>query len=137
MPPIAESAVSAAELDTIITYLENPTAGGRGGNQAPRPPRPPMSPPPPGQTRYWGPYGNPFAAKNGMPAIGPPWAELVAYDLNEGTIKWRRPLGTIPGLAAKGIKDTGSVRPRNGPVVTAGGLIFVGSNGDGYIHAID
>jgi quinoprotein glucose dehydrogenase len=62
---------------------------------------------------------------------------LVAYDLNEGTIKWRRPLGTIPALAAKGIRDTGSVRPRNGPVATAGGLIFVGSGGDGYVHAFD
>jgi quinoprotein glucose dehydrogenase len=46
-------------------------------------------------------------------------------------------LGTIPALAARGIKNTGSVRLRNGPVVTAGGLIFVGSNGDGYIHAFD
>jgi len=96
-----------------------------------------MSPPPPGQTRFWGPYGNPFRATNGMPAVGPPWTELVAYDLNEGTIKWRTTLGTIPALAAKGIKNTGSVRPRNGPIVTAGGLIFVGSNGDGYIHAFD
>ncbi len=42
-------------------------------------------------------------------------------------IKWRTTLGTIPGLAAQGIKDTGSVRPRNGPVVAAGGLIFVGT----------
>jgi quinoprotein glucose dehydrogenase len=46
-------------------------------------------------------------------------------------------VGTIPALAARGIKNTGSVRLRNGPVVTAGGLIFVGSNGDGYIHAFD
>src|SRR5258708_38485349 len=72
-----------------------------------------------------------------MPAIAPPWTELVAYDLNEGTIKWRTPLGTIPALAAKGIKNTGSVRPRGGPIVTAGGLLFVGSGGDGYIHAFD
>ena len=72
-----------------------------------------------------------------MPAIAPPWTELVAYDLNEGTIKWRTPLGTIPGLSARGINDTGSVRPRTGPVATAGGLLFVGSGGDGYIHAFD
>jgi quinoprotein glucose dehydrogenase len=137
MPPIAESVLSAQELETIIAYLANPTGGGRGAGQAARPPSPPMSPPPPGQTRYWGPYGNPFNATNGMPAIGPPWAELVAYDLNAGTIKWRTTLGTIPGLAAQGIKNTGSVRPRNGPVVTAGGLLFVGSNGDRYIHAFD
>jgi quinoprotein glucose dehydrogenase len=138
MPPIAEKVVSAQELDTIIAWLANPVAGRRGAaNQATRRSRPPMSPPPVGQTRYWGPYGNPFNASNGMPAIGPPWAELVAYDLNEGTIKWRRPLGTIPALAAKGIRDTGSVRPRNGPIATAGGLIFVGSGGDGYVHAFD
>jgi len=37
-----------------------------------------------------------------MPAIGPPWTELVAYDLNEGTVKWRTTLGTIPALAALG-----------------------------------
>ena len=137
MPPIAESALSAQDLDMIIAYLANPAGAGRGGSQPARPPRPPRPPPPPGQTRYWGPYGNPWTASNGMPVIGPPWTELVAYDLNEGTIKWRTPLGTIPGLAAQGIKNTGSVRPRNGPIVTAGGLVFVASNGDRYIHAFD
>ncbi len=139
MPPIAVRDLSNPELDAIISYLANPVAGrgGRGVVQPTQSVRPPMSPPPPGQTRFWGPYGNPFRATNGMPAVGPPWTELVAYDLNEGTIKWRTTLGTIPALAAKGIKNTGSVRPRNGPIVTAGGLIFVGSNGDGYIHAFD
>jgi quinoprotein glucose dehydrogenase len=136
MPPIAESALSAQDLDTIIAYLVNPAGGRRGPNQPARSPRPARPPPPPGQTRYWGPYGNPWTF-SGMPAIAPPWTELVAYDLNEGTIKWRTPLGTIPALAARGIKDTGSVRPRGGPIVTAGGLIFVGSGGDGYIHAFD
>jgi len=137
MPPIAASVVSAQDLDTIIAYLANPAGGGQAASQPARPPRPPRPPPPPGQTRYWGPYGNPWTASNGMPAIGPPWTELVAYDLNEGTIKWRTTLGTLPVLAAQGIKNTGSVRPRTGPIVTAGGLIFVGSGGDGYVHAFD
>jgi quinoprotein glucose dehydrogenase len=71
-------------------------------------------------------------------AISPPWCELVAYDLNEGDIKWRIPLGTAPGLAAKGITNTGSSHLlRNGPVVTAGGLIFVGSGADRMVHAFD
>jgi quinoprotein glucose dehydrogenase len=62
----------------------------------------------------------------------------VAYDLNEGAIKWRFPLGTTPGLAAKGIKNTGSSSLlRNGPVVTAGGLIFIASQADRMIHAYD
>ena len=77
-------------------------------------------------------------ANNGLPVIGPPWSELVAYDLNEGTIKWRVPLGTVSSLAEKGIKNTGSYRPtRNGPVVTAGGLIFMATASDRYVRAYD
>ena len=78
-------------------------------------------------------------AENGLPAISPPWAELVAYDLNEGTIKWRSPLGSVRALAAKGIKNTGNAQRvhRNGPVVTAGGLIFIGTNADGTVRAFD
>jgi quinoprotein glucose dehydrogenase len=80
-----------------------------------------------------------FHASNGLPAMRPPWASLVAYDLNEGVIKWRTPLGIVRALAAKGITNTGnSVRAyRNGIVATAGGLIFVGTNGDGYVRAFD
>jgi quinoprotein glucose dehydrogenase len=70
--------------------------------------------------------------------IGPPWSELVAYDLNEGTIKWRTTLGVVSALAEKGIRNTGSYRPtRNGPVVTAGGLIFIGTASDRSLHAYD
>ncbi len=80
-----------------------------------------------------------FRATNGLPAISPPWAEIVAYDLNEGTIKWRAPLGSVRALAAKGIKNTGNAQRvhRNGPVVTAGGLIFIGTNADAMVRAFD
>jgi quinoprotein glucose dehydrogenase len=49
------------------------------------------------------------------------------------------PLGTVPALAAKGIRDTGNPERthRNGPVVTAGGLIFVGTWGDRTVRAFD
>ncbi len=60
----------------------------------------------------------------------------MAYDLNEGTIKWSIPLGEVPELAAKGITDTGSMFPKVGPVVTAGGLIFAGTR-NGKVEAID
>jgi quinate dehydrogenase (quinone) len=92
-----------------------------------------------GMTRYTGPLGSMFRAANGLPAISPPWAQIVAYDLNDGTIKWRAPLGTVRALAAKGIKDTGNAQRvhRNGPVVTAGGLIFIGTNADGMVRAYD
>jgi quinoprotein glucose dehydrogenase len=56
--------------------------------------------------------------------------------LNEGTIKWKIPLGDVPELARKGVKDTGSHYPKVGPVVTAGGLIFTGTR-DRKVRAID
>jgi quinoprotein glucose dehydrogenase len=40
-------------------------------------------------------------------------------------------------LAVKGITNTGSYRPRTGPVVTAGGLIFQASGGDRAIRVYD
>jgi len=116
----------------------NPAAGGGGGGAAGPQPRPPL-PDIPGITRYSGPLGSMFHTAGGLPAISPPWAELVAYDLNEGTIKWRAPLGSVRALVAKGIKDTGNAQRihRNGPVVTAGGLIFIGTNADGTVRAFD
>ena len=141
MPAFSEDTLSAQAFDNLSAFLRNPAAinapiAGRGGRAMPPPP--PLPPPPAGQTRYFGPFGNTLVTNNGMVAFSPPWSVLVAYDLNEGTIQWRIPLGTTPGLAAKGIKDTGSSRfIRNGPVATAGGLIFVGTGPDRHVHAID
>ncbi len=75
-------------------------------------------------------------ASNGLSLIGPPWSSLTAYDLNQGTIKWKIPLGEVPELAARGIKDTGAHYPKVGPVVTAGGLLFAGTR-DRTIRAFD
>jgi quinoprotein glucose dehydrogenase len=73
---------------------------------------------------------------NGLSPIGPPWTSLTAYDLNQGIIKWKIPLGEVPELAAKGFKHTGAHFPKLGPVVTAGALIFTGSR-DRKVRALD
>jgi quinoprotein glucose dehydrogenase len=73
---------------------------------------------------------------HGLSPIAPPWSSLTAYDLNEGTILWKIPLGDVPELAAKGIRNTGSHYPKVGPVVTAGGLIFTGTR-DREVRALD
>jgi len=88
-------------------------------------------------TRYTGSFSAGWYTSNGYPAIGPPWTQLVAYDLNDGTIKWRVPDGQAPGIPESGGSRTGTVRPRNGPVVTAGGLVFVANAQDRFLRAYD
>ena len=72
----------------------------------------------------------------GYPAIKPPWGTLNAVDLNTGEIKWKVPLGEYPELTARGIPVTGTEN-YGGPVVTAGGLLFIGATADGKIRAFD
>jgi glucose dehydrogenase len=74
---------------------------------------------------------------NGLSAIGPPWSQLTAYDLNTGEIEWQIPNGQVTDLAAEGHADTGSHAPRGGPVATAGGLLFVGTSSDRSLRAYD
>jgi quinoprotein glucose dehydrogenase len=89
----------------------------------------------PDVVRYTSGFGF-MISSSGLSPIGPPWSSLTAYDLNQGTISWRIPLGDVPDLAAKGIHNTGSHYPKVGPVVTATGLLFAGTR-DKEIRALD
>ena len=85
--------------------------------------------------RYYSGFGF-MLASDGLSPIAPPWTSLTAYDLNQGTIQWKIPLGEVPHLAAKGFRNTGTHYPKVGPVVTAGGLIFAGTR-DKKVRALD
>lgn len=67
-----------------------------------------------------------FLDRDGYPAIAPPWGTLNAINLNTGEYAWKVPLGEYPDLAAQGMKNTGSEN-YGGPIVTAGGLVFIGA----------
>lgn len=70
-----------------------------------------------------------------MPCHKPPWGELVAVDVNNGTIAWRRPLGETEGLP-EGKRDTGRLSA-GGPIVTATGVTIIGATDDRHIRAFD
>jgi glucose dehydrogenase len=78
-----------------------------------------------------------FLDPDGYPAIAPPWGTLNAIDLSTGEYKWKINFGEYPELAAKGLKNTGSEN-YGGPIVTAGGLLFIGAtNYDKKFRAFD
>jgi quinoprotein glucose dehydrogenase len=80
---------------------------------------------------------NKFLDPEGYPAIAPPWGTLNAINLHTGDYAWKIPFGEFPELAAKGMKNTGTEN-YGGPVVTAGGLLFIGAtNHDRKFRAYD
>ena len=72
----------------------------------------------------------------GFPAIKPPWGTLSAIDLNTGAYRWRIPLGRHPRLTGTDGAVTGSEQ-YGGPIVTAGGLVFIAATLDAKFHAFD
>jgi len=117
--------LTAAETGSLLAYLLNPArAVARAADVEAT-----------DGTRYVTGFGF-MIASNGLAAIKPPWSSLTAYDLNTGTIRWQIPLGDVPELAAKGIRNTGSHYPKVGPVATAGGLIFTGTR-DRVVRALN
>ena len=73
--------------------------------------------------------------KNKLMCQQPPWGTLVAVNVNTGDIAWKTPLGLTDSMP-EGKKDTG--RPNvGGPMVTAGGLVFIGAADDSRLRAFD
>jgi quinoprotein glucose dehydrogenase len=77
-----------------------------------------------------------FWDQHGWPCQKPPWGVLNAIDVNNGGIVWKRPLGSLPELAARGLTDTGTPN-LGGSIVTAGGVVFIGATTDHRFRAFD
>ncbi|MEY3676200.1 MAG: hypothetical protein RJB67_690 [Bacteroidota bacterium] len=95
-----------------------------------------LSTPLPEQKTTYGFTGyNKFLAPEGYPAISPPWGSLTAINLNTGEQVWKIPFGEFESLKAKGIPPTGREN-YGGPVVTKGGLLFIGASADGKFRIV-
>lgn len=72
----------------------------------------------------------------GYPAITPPWGTLHAINMNTHEYKWSIPFGSYPELEKKGITNTGSEN-YGGPIVSLGGLLFIGATLDEKFRVFD
>jgi len=75
----------------------------------------------------------------GMPCNPPPWGLLYAIDMHDGHVMWQSTLGTTEDLAPFSEYILGKTGTPNlgGPMVTAGGLVFIGAAMDDYLRAFD
>ena len=73
----------------------------------------------------------------GLPCTKPPWGSLAAIDLASGEIRWQVRLGTARDLSPLPIPWKSGTPNLGGPLVTAGGLVFIGAAMDDYLRAFD
>jgi len=71
-----------------------------------------------------------------VPINSPPFGTLTAIDVAAGELRWQVPLGDYPHLAERGITGAGTEN-YGGPVVTAGGLVFIAASADAKLRAFD
>lgn len=79
-------------------------------------------------------------APSGIPCAPTPWGSFVAIDLRTGAKRWDVPLGDPasikPDVARLPTPPTG-LPNLGGPIVTAGGVAFIGASLDHFIRAFD
>lgn len=91
------------------------------------------------QPMYGTPYemtGGAMMGPFGVPCTPPPWGTLTAIDLSTGRTVWQRPVGSARRNGLPAPEAWGSPMSA-GPMVTAGGLAFMGAVMDNHLRAFD
>lgn len=86
------------------------------------------------------PYGvfmGPLLSPLGIPCQSPPWGYVAGVDLRTGTIAYKHKNGTIEDMAPVPIPLKLGVPGIGGPMITAGGVAFLGAAVDDYLRAYD
>ena len=79
-----------------------------------------------------------LASPLGLPCTAPPWGSLAAVDLRRNEIRWQVMLGSTRDMTPWFVPSRTLGMPNmGGPIVTAGGLVFVGAATDNYLRAFD
>jgi quinoprotein glucose dehydrogenase len=73
----------------------------------------------------------------GLPCSPPPWGMLTAVDMLVGKIRWQVPLGSMQNFGGKHPPVPDGSISLGGPIITAGGLIFVAGTFDPVLRAFD
>jgi quinoprotein glucose dehydrogenase len=72
-----------------------------------------------------------------MPCTAPPWGLLTAVDMAEGKIRWQIPFGSMQDFGGKQPPIPPGSLNLGGPIVTAGGLVFIAGTFDPFVRAFD
>ncbi len=92
------------------------------------------------QPQYGVPYGvtlNPFLSPFGLPCKQPAWGYISAIDLKTNQIVWKKRIGTTRDSSPIPLPFKVGMPMLGGPIVTAGGVAFIGATADNYLRAYD
>lgn len=86
------------------------------------------------------PYGvfmGPFLGPLGIPCQAPPWGYVAGADLASGKIAYKHKNGTVYDMTPLPLPFKVGVPGIGGPIITKGGVAFLGAAVDDYIRAYD
>ena len=86
------------------------------------------------------PYGvfmGPFLGPLGIPCQAPPWGYVAGANLATGEVAWKHKNGTVMDMTPLPLPFKVGVPGIGGPMLTKGGVAFLGAAVDNYLRAYD